>query len=74
MEKQLSIRGKIALVPSLIITIPFFVALIVIGAALWFIAKTFNFLGLTDAIEWQLRKFDKGVLKNRRGITTSINR
>lgn len=73
-KKELSTRGKFGIVPSLILTIPFFILLIVTGFALWLLAKIFNFCGITDAIEWQLQKFDEGILKGRRGITTTINR
>jgi len=72
METKLSLRGKIGLFPSFFLTIPFFIILIVGGFCLWLLAKTFNFCGITEAIQYQLRTFDSGILKGRK-VKSIIN-
>ena len=66
MKTKLSLRGKIGIVPSLILTIPLFVSIVVFGVLIWLIAKIFKFTGITEAIQFQLNTFDKGVLNGRR--------
>ena len=66
MKTKLSTRGKIGIIPSLFLTIPFFILLIVVGFLLWLLAKTFNFFGISEAIQYQLRIFDSGILKGRK--------
>ena len=65
MKKKLSLRGKIGLIPSLFITIPLFAGILILGLALWIVAKIFNFVGITEAIQYQLRAADNGILKGK---------
>lgn len=64
MEK-LSIRGKIALVPSLSLTLPLLVLTIATGFVLWIVAFVFRITGLLDACQWQIKYFQGLVRENR---------
>jgi len=53
-KPKLSLRGRFALIPSLILTIPFLLLIGSSGVLIWIVAKLFKFFGLLDAISYQL--------------------
>ena len=63
--KKLSIRGKIAFVPSLCLTIPFLLLIIVFGFLLWTASAVLRIFGILEAIQVQYEFFQNVVRNNR---------
>lgn len=63
--KKLSTRGIIGFVPSLVISLPILVGIIVFGTALFILAKIFEFVGIIEALEYQYHKFKEARFKNK---------
>jgi len=72
MEK-LSIRGKIALVPSLVLTVPLLVLTMSFGLVLWIVSVVFRITGLLDACQYQIKYFQGLVRKNRLKMKIQAN-
>jgi len=72
MEK-LSIRGKIALVPSLVLTVPLLVLTMSVGLVLWIVSVVFRITGLLDACQHQIKYFQDLVRKNRLKMKIQAN-
>jgi hypothetical protein len=53
---KLSIKGKIAFVPSLLLTIPFLVVAVILSLCVLAIGKILKFSGIIEAIDFQLNE------------------
>ena len=62
---KLSTKGKIGFLPSLIISVPVLLAVIVIGIVIFVAAKIFDAVGILDALEYQYKIFKKQRSKSR---------